>query len=97
MSTNPSEGRTLLDVWIQPKAAKDEVVGFYDNALKVRVTAPPVEGKANKQLIKILSERLGVPAGRIHLRSGRTGRRKTVEIVGVSRDEINRRLSGGPS
>ena len=88
-----SEGRVLLKVWLQPRAAKVEVVGVYGDALKIKITAPPVEGKANKQLLKFLAERLQLLTSQINLRSGNTSRHKVVEIRGLSINEVKDRLN----
>lgn len=87
-----SGGRILLKVWLQPKASRDAVVGVYDDALKIKVTSPPVEGQANAQLVAALSKWLSIPKSKINLRSGQTGRRKALEISGLSIEEIQQRL-----
>jgi uncharacterized protein len=86
-------GRVLLNVWLQPRAAKTYVVGVHDDALKIKVTGPPVEGKANAELLAFLAGLLDVPVGGIALRRGSTGRRKLIEIDGLSVDEARRLLS----
>ncbi|MDI6906518.1 MAG: DUF167 domain-containing protein [Thermoanaerobacterales bacterium] len=71
-----------LHVRLQPRAARNELAGLHGDALKVRVTAPPVDGLANKALCAYLADLLGVPAGRISIRSGHTGRDKLVRVEG---------------
>ncbi|MDP1808358.1 MAG: DUF167 family protein [Actinomycetota bacterium] len=87
-----SGGQVVLKVWLQPKASRDAVVGIYDDALKIKVTSPPVEGQANEQLVAALSKWLSIPKSKIKLRSGQTGRRKALEISGLSVVEIQQRL-----
>jgi uncharacterized protein len=87
-----SEGAVLINVWLQPRAAKSEVVGVHDDALKIKLTAPPVDGKANAELRAFLSRRLDIPAAAIALLQGSTGRRKLIEINGLSVDEVKNRL-----
>ena len=70
----------ILDVHVQPRASKDEIVGYHGGRLKIRVTAPPVDGKANAALIEFLAERLGVARAQVALKSGQTNRRKVLEI-----------------
>jgi hypothetical protein len=72
----------LLDLHIQPRASKDEWAGEYgDNALKLRITAPPVDGKANVHLEKFLAGEFGVKRSDVVLLSGTTGRRKRFRIT----------------
>jgi uncharacterized protein (TIGR00251 family) len=70
-----------IDVYVQPNARRTEAVGRYDRSLKVRVAAPPQEQRANVLLIEFLGEKLEVPASRIAITRGATGRRKTVEVA----------------
>lgn len=70
----------LLNVRVQPKARHDEIVGPYSNALKVRITAPPVDGIANSHLIRFLAKTFGVPISQVSLLSGKTGRDKRLRI-----------------
>jgi uncharacterized protein (TIGR00251 family) len=72
----------VLQVHIQPRASKDELVGPHGNSLKVRITAPPVEGKANAHLIKFLAKTFGVAKSQVSLLSGETGRSKRLRIQG---------------
>ncbi len=66
----------LLAVRIQPRASRNEIVGELDGALKIRITAPPVDGKANKHLIDFLAGIFRVPKAQVELLSGKTGRDK---------------------
>ncbi len=70
----------VLDVRIQPRASRDEIVGTYGDRIKIRITAPPVDGKANAHLIKYLAKQFGVPRARVSLVSGETGRDKRIRI-----------------
>lgn len=73
----------ILRLHIQPGAKKTEVVGLYGDALKIRLAAPPVDGKANACLIAFLADQLGVPKTAITLVSGDTSRAKRVRIDGL--------------
>lgn len=75
-------GVTLL-VLVQPRASRSKIVGEHDGRLKIQLAAPPVEGEANAELLKVLAKQLGVPKGRICLVSGERGRRKALEIDGI--------------
>ena len=70
----------LLTLRIQPRASRDEIAGPYGEALKVRITAPPVDGKANAHLLRFLAELFGVPLASVELLGGETGRDKRVKI-----------------
>jgi uncharacterized protein YggU (UPF0235/DUF167 family) len=68
------------------------IVGWQDTTLRLRVTAPPVDGAANTAVTRLLAEALGVPPASISVVSGLHGRSKIVEIAGLGRAEIQRRL-----
>lgn len=83
----------LLDIHAQPGARRDEVVGPHGDALKVRIAAPPIEGRANDQLVRYLADLCGVPRSRVTVERGQGTRRKRLRITapkrlpeGVSRD-----------
>ena len=69
-----------LTLHIQPGAKKTEVAGLHGDALKIRLAAPPVDGKANAALIDFLAGKLGVAKSAVVLKSGQTSRRKVVEV-----------------
>lgn len=70
----------LLHCHIQPKAANDEWVGIHGDRIKLRITAPPVDGKANEHIIKWFSKLFKVPKGDIAILQGELGRQKTLRI-----------------
>jgi uncharacterized protein (TIGR00251 family) len=73
--------RLLLSVRVQPRASRDEIVGPHgDKELKVRITAPPVDGKANAHLIRFLAKAFGVPRSRVTLVGGESSRSKHLAI-----------------
>ncbi|GBD16624.1 hypothetical protein HRbin26_01522 [bacterium HR26] len=84
-----------VELWVQvtPRAARSELAEVEGGALRVRVTAPPVEGAANRALVDLLSESLGLPARRIRLIAGGRSRRKRVLIEGLRADELRARLA----
>lgn len=71
-------GHCLLALHIQPGAKRTEVVGEHGEALKIRLSAPPVDGKANAALLAFLAEKLRLPKNAVRLHSGQTGRHKRV-------------------
>lgn len=77
--------RLTLNVRVQPRASRDEIVGIQGHYLKIRITAPPVDGKANAHLIQFLAREFGVPKARISLIGGETGREKRLQIVAPER------------
>ena len=76
-------GATRFSVRVQPRATRSVVEGVHAGALKVRLTAPPVEGAANDALIELLAERLNVPKRAVTIVSGATARTKLVQVHGV--------------
>lgn len=84
-----------ISVKVSPNAAKNEVVGYSDGVLQVKVKAPPVKGKANRELLAFLSRRLDVSRGSIKIVMGNTSRRKLLAIDGLSQQTaIDRLLTG---
>lgn len=77
---------------VQPRARRDEIAGVRGDALLVRVTAPPVEGRANTAVCRVLAKRLGVAFGNVAVVRGAGSRDKLVEIEGVDEDELRRAL-----
>ena len=71
----------VLNIRVVPRASKDEIVGLYGDALKVRIQAPPVEGKANAYLVKFISKHWKIPRRNIKILSGETGRNKRLKII----------------
>jgi len=86
-----------VSVVVQPSASRNEVVGFEDGVLRVKIAAPPVKGKANRELVDFLSKRLRVSRGSITIEKGLTSRRKVVAIEGLSKDEVLRGLGATSS
>lgn len=82
----------LLRLRVQPRAARDEVLGWQGEHLRVRVTAPPVDGEANAAVGRLLARRLGVAPSAVQVVAGHRGRDKRVRIRGLSAGEVRRRL-----
>jgi uncharacterized protein (TIGR00251 family) len=89
-----SESGVTFAVQVVPRASKDEIAGIHGDALKIRVTAPPVEGRANEALIEFLSDQLGVRKSQVEIVAGATSRRKTIRVVGLWPQEVGERLLG---
>lgn len=85
-------GGLTLAVKVAPRAARNQIAGLEAGALKVRLTAPPVEGAANRALVKLLSKTLKVAKGKVVVVAGERSRAKRVEISGLSEAQIRERL-----
>ena len=72
-----SQSSTIV-VHVQPRASRTEVVGLHGDAIKIRIKAPPVDGGANRELLRFLAGRLGVSPSAVQLLSGAAGRRKRI-------------------
>ena len=85
---------TVIAVKVVPRAAKDEIVGWLEGTLKIRVQAPPEDGGANRALEELLAGALSLKKNAVTVAAGRASARKRVAIAGLTRDEIVRRLGG---
>ena len=72
----------ILKVYLQPKSSKNEVVGPYRDGIKIKVTAQPIEGKANEALIKFLAKEFKIPPSSIEILQGHHGREKIIKVEG---------------
>lgn len=77
-----NDGRITLTLHIQPGAKKTEFAGLHGDALKIRLAAPPVDGKANEALVRFVADTLGLTKSAVILKSGQTSRRKVLEVTG---------------
>jgi uncharacterized protein (TIGR00251 family) len=75
-----------FSVYVQPRASKAAIVGCHDDALKIKLTAPPVGGAANKQCIQILAKTLGLPKSAIAITGGQTSRMKQISLKSLHGD-----------
>jgi len=81
-----------IRVRLTPRAARDAIAGWQDGVLRVRVTAPPVEGRANAALERLLAGALGLPKTAVRVVGGAQSRDKTVAVEGITQEEALRRL-----
>ena len=86
---------TRLDVYIQPRASKTEIAGMHGGVVKIRIAAPAVENAANRALIDFIAQHLGVAKRCVRVVAGGAGRRKALEIDGVSAEVIAATLRPG--
>jgi uncharacterized protein (TIGR00251 family) len=82
----------ILKIYLKPKSSKNEIVGPYRDGLKVMVTAPPVEGKANEALIRFLAKELGISPSSVEIVKGHHSREKTLRILGSLDQELMKKL-----
>jgi uncharacterized protein len=82
----------LLNVRVTPRSSRDEIIGWNEGELRVRLRAPPVEGRANEALRRFLAERLDVPLADIELVGGLSSRSKRVSLIGLSEAEVRLKL-----
>ena len=85
--------RVEISVQVHPNAGKNEIAGITDGVWRIKVAAPPVKGKANKELLAHLSRLLGVGKSQIDIIKGHTARRKIITIDGLTQEDITERLS----
>ena len=81
-----------FDISVNPHASRAQIAGIAEGLLKVRVTAPPVEGAANDACIELLAKKLGLKKSRMKISAGARGRKKTILINYVSRMELEQKL-----
>jgi uncharacterized protein len=81
-----------LAIRVQPRASRDEVVGEREGVVVIRVTAPPVDGRANTAVCRLVAKRLGVPAGRVQVTKGEKGRDKRIRVEGLDPDAVRAAL-----
>ena len=77
-----------VPVRVVPRSSKEGVAGFEGGVLRIRLNAPPVEGKANEALVRFLAKAVGVPRSRITLVKGEKGRNKIVRVDGITREAL---------
>jgi hypothetical protein len=93
LDVRDTPGGLTLRVRVQPRASRDGIGGEREGALVVRLTAPPVEGRANEALARLLGRALGVPPSAVRVVRGATGRDKRVAVAGVSAAAALERLA----
>ncbi|MCJ7501386.1 DUF167 domain-containing protein [bacterium] len=81
-----------ISVKVKPRASREEVEGWKEDVLVVRLTSPPVDGAANSSLIRLLAKKTGVPKSRIRIVSGEKGRSKVLEFEGIELQDLRERL-----
>ena len=73
---------------VQPNASQNKILGFKNGILQVRISAPPVKGKANRELIGFLSDILGVSKSKLTIEKGMTGKKKVIGVIGLTQSQV---------
>ncbi len=81
-----------LQIRIQPGASQNKIVSYENGILKLRIAAPPIEGKANRKTIQFLADILDVPPSRILIKSGLASKQKLIVVDGLTGDQIAKRI-----
>lgn len=89
----PEANSCLLTIKAVPNASRSEIVGWMGDVLKVRLKAPPVDGKANAELCRFLAATLGLPKSAVTLATGGSSREKRLRIEGLTSEEMHQRLN----
>lgn len=84
-----SKTGVTIQVHATPRASKNQIQGLHGDAVKIKLKAPPVDGKANEALIEFISGTLGIPQRQITLLSGQTSRQKRLSLQGVSANQVS--------
>ena len=84
--------KVRIDVHVQPRASRTEIVGVHDTRLKIRLVSPPVDGAANAELVAFIAERIGVPKANVRVVAGGSSRRKVVEVEASSEQIVREKL-----
>ena len=92
VSLHDSPGGVTLSVKIHPRAKRNAITGRLGDALKVSLTAPPIDGKANDACIEFFARLLQVPRSSVTIASGQSSRGKLIRVSGLSAEEVRRRI-----
>ena len=84
----------VLNVYVQPRASKNRVAGVHNDSVKICITAPPVENKANEAVIRLIAGLFNLPKSAVSIKSGKHGRNKKVLISNLSLDTARKILAG---
>lgn len=92
MQIKPCENGIRFPAIIQPRSSKNEVTGIYNEALKIRLTSPPVDGAANKACMRFISKWLGVSPSEVNIVQGLNSKNKTIEVIGFTENQFHKIL-----
>lgn len=90
----PSRGGASIELFVRPGAAKDALAGIHGTGLRVKVKAPPVEGRANRAVEELFAGLLGLPRSAVSVVTGESSRHKTIRVAGMSPEDVTAALDG---
>jgi hypothetical protein len=82
-----------ITVQVQPRSSRDEIIGLHEGRLKIRISAPPVDGKANERLTEVIAKAFGVSKSSVEIVKGHHSRVKTIKISGIGREDYETLIS----
>jgi uncharacterized protein (TIGR00251 family) len=89
-SANPKEESSItIEVQVQPRSYRDEIIGFQNGRFKIKVTAPPEDGKANEKVREVIAEQFGVSKSRVEIVKGQKSRLKIIKILSLSQEKYD--------
>jgi uncharacterized protein (TIGR00251 family) len=91
---NSSDG-IIFTLRVVPRSSRCEITGIQNDALKLKITAPPVEGKANEECIRFLSDKLGIKKNRITIKAGHKSKNKIIAISGITKEDLESIIPAG--
>ena len=83
----------LLSIYVQPRSSSNKIAGLHGDALKLCITTPPIEGKANKAVIAFLAKFFGLPKASVTIQSGEKSRKKNIRLSGINREKAKNMLA----
>ena len=92
LNIKPRKDGIQFSAIVQPRSSKNKICGLHGGSLKIRLTSPPVDGKANKMCVKLLAKMLSVSPSRIVIVSGHTGRNKIIRVEGINTSEFLKKV-----
>ncbi len=87
------EAPLTITVQVQPRSSRDEIVGIHEGRLKIRISAPPVDGQSNERLTEVLAKAFGVSKSSVEIVKGRHSRVKTIRISGIGMEDYDTLVS----
>jgi len=91
------DGKLIFKVRVVPRASRSELVGEHDGALRVRIAAPPVDGAANDELVRLLAQVFAVPRNAVAITGGQTAKLKTVSVLGGRAEALKSKVQSPQS
>ena len=91
------DGKLIFKVRVVPRASRSELVGEHDGALRVRIAAPPVDGAANDELVRLLAQVFAVPRNAVDITGGHTAKLKTVSVLGGRAEALKSKVQSPQS